>query len=210
MQCEAATATPSDEELARRAQQGCIAGFEELVRRFQVPLMRFFLQRTSAADAEDLLQETFVRAYKSLQRYHAQWRFRTWLFTIARRLSINHYRRRRYTEYENLDLVQCEVPSPAQQAAEADSRRRLWELAAEVLTESQMTAVWLYYVEEMSVGEIAQVQGRSQPAVKTTLFRARQKLLSALESLDPAGSAGGDNPQSNSTSWSKAAEVSHG
>ena len=80
MQRETTAVPPGDEELARRAQLGCTDSFEELVRRFQVPLLRFLGRRTSAVDAEDLLQDTFVRAYQNLQRYRSAWRFRTWLF----------------------------------------------------------------------------------------------------------------------------------
>src|SRR5271154_736125 len=88
-----------DGELARRAQAGCAASFEQLVRRFQVPLVQFLAGRTRCrADAEDLTQETLVRAYRSLQRYSSEWPFRTWLFTIAHRLSINLARRRRNHE----------------------------------------------------------------------------------------------------------------
>ena len=212
---------PSDEELACRAQQGCTASFEDLVRRFQVPLLHFLRKRTSSAgsahaDAEDLLQDTFVRAYENLDKYRSSWRFRTWVYTIARRLSINHYRRRRLEPCENIESVRSSAPSPEKIVAEEESRRQLWDLAAEVLTEEQMTAVWLYYVEQMPVKEIAAVQGRSRVAVKTMLFRARGKLSPALESIDSDGpNANHDNTNdckatSNLTSCPKAAEVPHG
>jgi RNA polymerase sigma-70 factor (ECF subfamily) len=181
------TALPSsDEELARRAQGGCSDSFEELVRRFQVPLLQFLRRWTSHENAEDLVQDTFVRAYQNLQRYRPSRRFATWLFTIARRLSINQQRRRRpRANGEALEMIGDETLEPGQLAAERESRQHLWTRAAEVLTEPQMTATWLYYAEEMSVEQIARVLGRSQVAAKVTLFRARKRLLPILRELAP-------------------------
>jgi RNA polymerase sigma-70 factor (ECF subfamily) len=192
---------PSDEELARRAQGGCAASLDELVRRFQVPLLHFLLRWTSRDDAEDLVQDTLVRAYRNLHRYRPSRRFATWLFTIARRLSINQKRRRRpAADSGALESVADQTPGPGEVVAEQESRQCLWKLAAEVLTEPQMTATWLYYVEEMSVRQIARVLGRSHVAAKLTLFRARKKLLSMQRELDPAGRINGRDGAMNKTS----------
>ena len=59
--------------------------------RYEGRLLRFLRQRGASADAEDLAQDTFVRVYVNLHCYQPRWRFSTWLFTIARRLSINHH-----------------------------------------------------------------------------------------------------------------------
>ncbi len=184
------TALPSsDEELARRAQGGCRDSFEELVRRFQVPLLQFLRRWASREDAEDLVQDTFVRAYQNLRRYRPSRRFSTWLFTIARRLSINQQRRRRpRANGRALEVAEDEALEPGTLAAEQDNRQHLWSRAAEVLTEPQMTATWLHYVEDMPVEQIARVLGRSQVAAKVTLFRARKKLLPIARKLAPAGS----------------------
>jgi DNA-directed RNA polymerase specialized sigma24 family protein len=86
-------AAASDEQLACRAGRGCAPSFEELCHRYQVPLVEFFRFRRHAADSEDLCQETLMRAYKNLYRYDPRWRWATWLFVIARRISINHHQR---------------------------------------------------------------------------------------------------------------------
>jgi len=186
MPCEAIVVPPSDEELAGRAQQGCSASFEELVRRFQVPLLQFLQRWAAREDAEDLVQDTLIRAYQNLRRYRPSWRFATWLFTIARRLSMNQRRRSRpKAGGELLDAVEDNRPRPGQLVADEESRQRLWDLAAEVLTEPQMTATWLYYVEDLPVKQVARVLGRSQIAAKATLFRARKKLSAILHELEP-------------------------
>lgn len=204
---------PSDEQLARRAQQGCRASFEELVRRFQVPLVHFLRCRNSPEDAEDLAQETLLRAYQRLERYCDQWRFVTWLFTIARRLSMNYHRRPARTVAVSLEAMADHRPAPDQELAGAESRQRLWQLAAEVLTEPQLTALWLFYVEEFPVKEVARVLRRSRVAVRAILFRARRKLLENVDRLEetrPAknGSAG-NSPLAGRSAQPHPVEASH-
>lgn len=179
---------PSDEELACRARQGCAVSFEDLVRRFQAPVLHFLRHRGAGADAEDLLQETWIRAYQNLGSYRPRWRFATWLFTIARRTSINHGRRKTTSSNESssdnaLSSMACRVPGPSETVAGEEDRQRLWSAAARILSEDELTAVWLYYVEEFSTREIAAVLERSWVAVKTMLYRARKRLLPLLEDL---------------------------
>ena len=172
---------PDDEQLACRAQQGCVASFEELVRRYQVPVVQFLRRLGAGADAEDLFQETCVRAYRNLHRYRQRWRFATWMFTIARRVRINHARRRRPAlDGEHLESVPAGTPGPLEIAVQEEDRDRLWAAAARILSEEEMTAVWLHYVEDRSARETAAVLGRSWMAVKSMLFRARRRLLALL------------------------------
>jgi len=205
----------TDEQLARRAQQGCRASFEELVRRFQVPLVHFLRCRNTLEDAEDLAQEAFLRAYQRLDRYCDQWRFATWLFTIARRLSMNFQRgNRRTVTGMSLEMTADPSPPPGEQLALDESRRRLWEVADEVLTELQITALWLFYVQEFPVKEVARVLRRSRVAVRAILFRARRKLLEEadrLEATQPAGNgAAGNAPTRRRCSHSAPVEVPNG
>jgi RNA polymerase sigma-70 factor, ECF subfamily len=181
--------TCTEEQLAVRAQTGCAASFEQLVRRCQAPLVQFLLRRTRCrADAEDLAQETFVRAHRALQRYQPLWRFRTWLFTIGHRLSLNL--RRRQVREEPM-LRPEDVRSPASEVGDSlvaeESRRAVWQVVGELLDEEQVTILWLYYVEELSTTELGRVLGRSRGAVKTILFRARKKLMPALRGFVDGG-----------------------
>jgi RNA polymerase sigma-70 factor, ECF subfamily len=172
---------PSDEELACRARQGCADSFEQLLRRFQTPVLHFLRRRGSSADAEDLTQDTFLRAYQNLHRYNRRWAFSTWLFTIARRTSLNHRRRTRPTaDMRVVEATLATSPAPLDTMVAEESRRRLWDQAAEVLSEEQTTALWLHYVEEMPAREIARVLDRSWASVKVMLFRARKRLLPLL------------------------------
>ena len=190
MPSEPTRPSTDDQTLALRAKQGCMDSFEELVRRYQVPLLHFLKQFSNETDAEDIAQDTFIRAYGNLKRYRARWRFSTWLFTIGRRLAINSRRRKRVvneaSQYDvsSIDLAHGNSAEPGAALAAEENKRKIWEVAASVLTEDQHTAIWLYYVEDMPVKEIASVLGRFVPATKMVLHRARQKLLPALEETD--------------------------
>ncbi len=174
----------NDEELARRAQNGCTSSFEELVRRFQTPLVHFLRQMAQFAEADDLAQDTFLRAYENLHRYDGTGRFSTWLFTIGRRLCLNARRRaKRSGDMPFPENIVGKGPSPSEIVANEEHNGRLWRIVAQLLSEPEYSAVWLHYVEGMTTAEIGCVVGRSRGAVKTMLFRSRQKLLGALDSL---------------------------
>ena len=180
------SATLSDEELAREAQGGSLESFEELVRRYETQLYRF-LARTCRNDADgaDLTQETFVTAYTKLERYNPAQSFATWLFTIARRKCIDHLRARRPVgDDAAVELV--DENCPAELAARRDEQSDLWQRARAILSDLQFQAVWLKYVEDMSVAEIAGVLRRTETHVKVILFRARTALATALD-VQPGG-----------------------
>lgn len=174
----------SDEALVRRAGQGCAACFEELCRRYQVPLLDWFRFRGHGVDGEDLLQETLVRVYRNLHRFNPRWRFSTWVFTIARRIAINHSKRFRIPV--DSPAIECALggeTTPAEQLAAGDEQRSVWELVRRVLTAEEATALWLHYVEELPTPEIALVLERSRTSVKTMMCRSRKKLRPFFESL---------------------------
>ncbi len=172
-----------DEELARRACAGSAGCFEEIVRRFQTPLVAFLSRRfPSRRDAEDILQETFVKAWQSLHRYDPHYAFRTWLYTIAYRLAVSHGRREpagtiALPEHASLDGN----GSPPFEALEKEERRsQLWGKARELLSEEQYQALWLFYVDGLPAGDVARVLGRSWVSVKTMMHRARKRLAPFL------------------------------
>ncbi len=171
------------EQLARMAQRGSLVAYSRLVEVFEARLFNFILRRVGNwSDAEELTQETFVRAWERIARYDDRWRFSTWLFTIGLRLAVSEHRSKR-----RLRLA----PSAAIDGAHDDdgiasiSDRELgaptWDLALHVLTKAQHTALWLRYAEDLSIAEIAQVMGRTQVSVRVTLFRAREALCREIE-----------------------------
>lgn len=186
--------TISAEALALEAQAGSVPAFEALVARFEAPLYRFLFVRTrDAAAAEDLTQDSFLRAWQNLARYDPRWRFSTWLYTLAERLCVSARRssgkgpRVLASEFE-LGAVPAGV-DPSHAAAARDEGRALWETAARVLRPEERSALWLRYAEDLSAEEIGAVLGRPAVTVRVLLFRARGRLAAALEEQGLPGKA---------------------
>ncbi|MHC4111410.1 MAG: RNA polymerase sigma factor [Planctomycetota bacterium] len=172
----------SAEELARRSQQGCRESFAELVERHGIRLFRYLRYKTNnLQDAEDLVQESFIRAYENIHRYKNSWKFSTWLFTIATRLAYSHFRRSR--SFQTIGRIESSAPEPGQMLVEKETQQSLWALARE-LSMNQYQALWLKYGQDMSIKEIADVLRKSQVNVKVLLYRARINLGKRLEDVD--------------------------
>ncbi len=171
----------SIEELVHRSQQGCRASFAELVHRYTPRLLTFLSQRTKTPqDAEDLVQETLIRAYRNVCRYDNSWKFSTWLFTIARRLAYSSYRGSHSSAA--VRDVESTAPGPAELLTRYEERQGLWTLAKE-LSENQYQVLWLRYAEDMSIKEIAKVVNKSQMNVKVLLYRARLSMAKRLQQV---------------------------
>jgi len=180
-----------DTELALRARKGCVASFAALAARHQVAIVHYaawLLGRggRSRCDADDLAQQTFLRAFAEIGAYRAGGPFAAWLFAIARRTCLNHLRGERRRAARQAAVRRDEVdpaPRPDEAAAAAEDRRRIWELARRTLPEPQFTALWLHYVEGLPVAGIATVLERTPAAVKLLLLRGRRRLAPVVADL---------------------------
>jgi RNA polymerase sigma-70 factor (ECF subfamily) len=176
------TAREEELALAVAAKGGCIDSFEQLVARLEGRLLAFLFQKTGNHHlAQDLLQSTFVTAYRKLHRYNPKYAFTTWIYTIASRLTINHFRRRQPVEVEHADRTVDATPRSNLMATE--KARGIWNQARKLLPENQFAALWHFYGEERNLAETAGVMNKSVGSVKVLLHRARRKLAVAL----PAG-----------------------
>jgi RNA polymerase sigma-70 factor (ECF subfamily) len=167
----------TDEELAREARAGSRRSFEELALRYKRRLFAYFRPRLgSDQDAEDLVQETFLKLYRNIHNYDPAHRFSTWLYTSANRLAISSYRRKR-TAAGRLGAEVADVPAGlAVQAAGETRSAGLWD-AAGTLGGNQYRVLWLRYGEDLSIEEIAASIGKSRLAVRLLLHRARTNLM---------------------------------
>jgi RNA polymerase sigma-70 factor, ECF subfamily len=157
-----------DSTLARLAREGSSAAFGMLVRRYHVRVFAFLLALTKQRqDAEDLTQETFLRAWDKFHRYDPAQPLLPWLFTLARRQSIAALRRLKPLPQE---LPGVSTPEPTHASL------RLWELARRELSPETYSALWLHYREELPLKEIAAIMGKREGAVKVMLHRARKTL----------------------------------
>ena len=176
--------------LVARARAGCAVSFDALFARYNCALYRFLCVRTgNSADAEELCQESWLRAWQKLATFDRRWRFSTWLFTLAARLTINRHRRQ-VVESEALGASPAGEPScaeegdPCELASRAEDRHNLWLLATQVLAEEARMALWLRYGEELQGREIALILDRNESSVRVLLFRARARLAKCLASQE--------------------------
>ena len=184
----------SDEDLAREANAENLDAFEELVLRRRSGLVRFLAGFTqSTSDAEDLTQETFLRAYRRLDLYDPEKPFLPWLYVIARRLALNYFRKRARQRETNLQEGEGKLQGEDSTHDDLDS---LWKAASMLLSPDSYTAMRLHYGEDMPLKEIAQVLQKSLTATKVMLFRARKLLAEKVDSetYEPKAHAG-DMPQ---------------
>ncbi|MEN6309071.1 MAG: RNA polymerase sigma factor [Anaerohalosphaeraceae bacterium] len=188
--CQSSTETkeyssePSDltdvNDLIRAAQQGCTDSFARLVQVYSPRLFRFLFQRTgSRQDAEDLVQETFLRVFRHLDQFDTEQSFSTWVFTIAWRLAANHYRKNNHTPSAALPEDFCDPSQTEQATGQQEQRDSLWA-AVRQLPPAQRQAMELRYLGDLSMRQIAEVMGLHGIYVKVLLFRARKKLVRQL------------------------------
>lgn len=173
---------PCDEELVAQCQQGNIKAFDELLNRFQDRIYRFVRSRVNdQQDAEDITQQAFVKAYHNIDRFNPNYRFSTWIFTIARRLVISHYRASRpHDELDDHHPAPC-AAHPGEGLDQINSYNNVWHVAKQVLPEAQMTVLWLKYHEDLSVKEIAAIMDKTNTHVKVMLHRGRNKLSKTFD-----------------------------
>ena len=173
----------TDEELALCAQKGNEKSFAELVCRYRARLMFIMLRYTSNMDdAEDLVQDTFIKAYRNIQKYKSEFKFSVWLFTIARRLAINHYHHAKTNNEAVRESIHQKVI--CNEIAQEEQGESLWILA-ESLPKNQYQVLLLMYAENMSVKEISRVMRKTQVNIKVLLYRARRNMAAQLNASLP-------------------------
>ena len=177
----------NDSELVRRAQNGDKKAFDLLVLKYQHKVGNLIARYIrDPAEVLDVTQEAFIKAYRALPKFRGDSAFYTWLYRIA-------IRNAGKLRPANL----AELGDPADHGADplahciADSERdNLWRSAKRVLSDEVFAAMWLRYVEDMSVRDIASVLERSASWTKVNLLRGRRAL--ELEMNGKAGNAGSE------------------
>lgn len=203
----AAEGLAPDEKLTERAVAGDAGAFEALVLRYQDRIYNLLLRLTgSEADAEDLAQETFLKAYRGLSGFRRGSKFYTWLFRIAVNSGYSRGRqlvRRQRVEGASLDagertdnpgsawsssVAGRQEGDPAQQAEDEQLRERVQAGLAR-LEDGYRAVVLLRDVEGLDYQAIAETLEISRAAVKSRLHRARLDLARILRDLRPEGAA---------------------
>ncbi len=174
-----------DKDLIAIAVAGPADPFEELVRRYQRPIVSYVYRMLNDYDSSlDVAQEVFIKVYKSLDRYSSDYKFSTWIYRIAHNATIDHIRRRsgkeQSIETESRDgtyQLQIESPRPnPEEDREMSEWRTEIESVVKCLPPVYRELIVLRHSEDLSYGEIAEVTELPLGTVKNRLFRAREMM----------------------------------
>ena len=181
----------SDSEFVKKALEGNIASFGTLVERYKNRVYNVACRiLNNAEDAEDISQEAFVSAYKSLRQFDIQKKFGPWLFRITANLCIDFLRRRKYQSVsldengaylddDNTIQIPDKSPSPQKLTENAELKEIMEETIAELPPKYRITLM-LRYIEDYTYSEIADALDTSVDTVKTHIHRGREILKKKL------------------------------
>ncbi len=177
--------TAEGEEIAiDRAQRGDPEAFRALVDRHGRAVFRLAFRMTgSEVDAEDMAQETFLKAWKQIDRFDSRATFGTWLHRICVNCALDHIRARKRKQDAQFDptvQVPSDGPSP-ERMAESSQVSVILRAALDELTAMERSAFVLRHYEGLGIKEISTTLGVQPGAAKHTVFRAVQKLRRALQ-----------------------------
>ena len=191
-------AAATDQEIVARARAGEEAAYRELIRRYERPIFSLLFRMVRDRElAEDLAQETFVKALNAIESYRPEFKFSSWIFKIANNAAIDHLRRR---ELDTLSLdgsPHAETPEAIEatalqigdrqetplDAVESKELGGAIEAAIARLRPEYRSCILLRHVEGRAYEEIAEILSLPLGTVKTYIHRARNELRVALAHL---------------------------
>ena len=191
---------PAEAELIRRAARGEELAFEALVKAHQQRAFRVARHMVpSDDDAQDLVQEAFLRVFRSLERFDFQYSFSTWLNRIVTNLAIDHLRRRRLVtqasggdeeDGESWEAeLQSQAPSPSERLEASETARKVRECIAALAPHFQ-SVLTLREIEGLACTEIARIVGATHVTVRWRLHRGRKLFLEEWERRERAAESG--------------------
>ncbi|WP_373458209.1 RNA polymerase sigma factor SigW [Paenibacillus harenae] len=178
--------------LARLSLKGDQGAFAELVSLYQDKLFHMaYRMLNNRQESEDVVQDTFLRVYKNLDRYDENLKFSTWIYRIATNLCIDRLRKRKpvysldaeSTEHEGLDgysMIPSDDRTPETELLLSDTQRIIHQ-AIETLPPKYKTVMTLRYMQDLSLQEIGDIMDMPVTTIKTRVHRGREFLRKKLE-----------------------------
>jgi RNA polymerase sigma-70 factor (ECF subfamily) len=183
----------SDHVLVAKVQDGDVAAFDHLVRKYRERLFGIIYNLTSnREDAADLTQEAFIKAFSSINRFKGKSAFFTWLYRIGVNTALSHLKRNRFRRFFSLETIQeegshAQILETLAAKNKSDKGALLTELqeklneAMQKLSPKHRTVVVLFEIEGLSHQEISEVIGCSVGTVRSRLHYAKQQLQADLK-----------------------------
>jgi len=178
-----------DKTYVQKAQSGSRKAFDKLVKKYADLIFYLLYDITgNYDDAQDLTQESFLRAFTHIQKYRGEAKFTTWLYRIAYNVAIDHKRREKKIKPVEWDTIEHKVvlgKIGKTDKIHYKEEKLLIEKALNKLTHSQKIAVVLHYYHGFKMREIGEIIDCSEGTARVHLFRALQKMRNHLKDFDP-------------------------
>lgn len=184
---------PKDTELVARTKEGDAGAFDELVRRYSPRVYGLVYNMTSNhEETNDVLQDVFLKAFRSIKGFRGDSSFYTWIHTIAMNMTINFLKKRNRRRGLSLDDVDSHIENdpdfieatagsdPRREANLSELQKRLNE-AMQKLSHDHRAVVTMFDIQGMPHAEIAKILGISEGTVRSRLFYAHRQLQNYLE-----------------------------
>lgn len=190
--------TSSDQQLVKRALKGDERAFEEIVRRYQKPIVNFIARMVGNYDlALDLSQDVFVKAFVALRTYNEDFKFGSWIFKIASNTVIDHLRKGGpaissldkpvATEDDEIQLDLASTALIPEEELEQTETRSILVRLIDQLPQAYRQMIVLRHVNELSYDEMAEITDLPLGTVKNRTFRAREMMRRMIEKLEGKG-----------------------
>jgi RNA polymerase sigma-70 factor, ECF subfamily len=196
-----------DEELAflRLARDGDMSAFEKLAEPYRMKAIGWATQRVGVDDAEDVVMQAMVKAWRSLPAFGGDARFSSWLYRIVQNCAMDHLRKRRshrerilpMNEQDDRDITELaddQAPSPAAQTELSDLKGAL-QVALDQMDDDHRAVLLLHYGQGQSYKDIAATLDLHMGTVMSRLFNARKKLQRLLAAVEAGIRPAGKRPQ---------------
>lgn len=183
-----------DGDLVGRARAGDPVAFERLFDRYHAPILNYLHRMVyDRATAEDLTQDTFIKAYRALPNTNADLAFKAWLYRIATNTAITHLRRKKIVRW--VPFVDGFDPPSNESVERSVGRRFDVEQALGKLPQHYATVLLLRHYQGLSLAETAAALDITENAAKLRLFRARKAFAEVYGGEDTGAKASGDENQ---------------
>lgn len=182
----------TDQQLVSLYLNGNTNAFKGIINRYSQMLYRFVFRLVCNKDiAHDIVQESFIKAWKSIKKYNFNYNFKTWIYTITKRTAIDHLRRIRTTNFSELDTDEQNfdesIPDdqllPDEIFENAENIKLIQNALLELSIDSR-TVLLLHHGEEMTFEEISEITGKPMNTVKSQYRRSLIKLRGIIEKLN--------------------------
>ncbi|QOD62197.1 sigma-70 family RNA polymerase sigma factor [Polaribacter haliotis] len=178
--------TNNDQLIINKILKGNTNAFSELIDTYKDLVFSLAIKMTkNREEAEEISQDTFIKAFKNLGKFKGDSKFSTWLYRITYHTCLDALKKNKNHsnsfELNEITLNHIESTDNALQTLERKERAKIMDICLLQLPEDERSILWLFYYKELSLKEIIEVTSLSEANIKVKLHRGRKKLLTIVK-----------------------------